>query len=246
MRIDVVTMFPKLFPGPLEAGIIGRALDDQLLCLHVHDLRGFAPGPHHQVDDETFGGGAGMVLKPEPLFAAVEHVERQLRPPQPQKGPVILLSPQGKRLIQEDVVRLSDASQLTLICGRYEGVDERVRESLIDAEISIGDFVLTGGELASMVLIEAIGRLQPGALGDPESARHDSFSDGLLDHPHYTRPAEFRALQVPPVLRSGDHGKIRRWRRQQALLNTARKRPDLLAARNLSEEEQRLLAETTD
>lgn len=244
MRIDVITIFPDMFPGPLDESILGRALDRGLLQLEVHDLRAHAEPPHYQVDDHPYGGGGGMVLKPEPLFAAVEGVNDELRALEVEAGPVVLLTPQGRRLDHRLAARLARRSQLTLVCGRYEGVDERVRRELSDLEVSIGDYVLTGGELASMVLIDAVVRLQPGALGGEGAASSDSFATGMLDYPQYTRPAEFRGMEVPEILRSGDHEAIRRWRRRQALLATARRRPELLAAIELSDEDRRLLAES--
>ena len=243
MRFDVISIFPDLFPGPLGDGIIARASDKGLLDLQVHDLRAYADPPHHQVDDEPFGGGGGMVLKPEPLFAAVDDVRAQAQAAGFDPGPVVLLSPQGERFDQQRVRALAGQGQVTLICGRYEGVDERVRLHLVDFELSIGDYVLTGGELPAMVIIEAVTRLQPEALGDAEATQHDSFSESLLDFPQYTRPADYRGMSVPEVLRSGNHPAIARWRRQQALLATATKRPDLLEARGLSDEERALLAE---
>lgn len=245
MRADIITIFPGLFPGPLGEGIIGRAIERGLLDLRVHDLRDFAQGPHRQVDDEPFGGGGGMVLKPEPLFAAVEAVQAELSGDSVGAGPVVLLSPQGDTLRQDRAEELARSAQMTLLCGRYEGVDERVREHLVDFELSIGDYVLTGGELPAMVVVEAVTRLQRGALGDAEAADRDSFSEGLLDYPQYTRPAEFRGHVAPEVLRSGNHQAIAAWRRRQALLATARKRPDLLARRNLSDEERTFLENLT-
>lgn len=245
MRVDIVTIFPGLFPGPLGEGIIGRAVSGGLLELHVHDLRDFAEGPHRQVDDEPFGGGGGMVLKPEPLFAAVDAVRASLLAAGVEAGPVVLMSPQGGALHQRKVEEMSRLPQLTLLCGRYEGVDERVREHLVDFELSIGDYVLTGGELPAMVVVEAVTRLQPGALGDVKAAGRDSFSGGLLDYPQYTRPAEFRGYAAPEVLRSGNHQAIAAWRRRQSLLATARKRPDLLAARALSDSERDFLKNET-
>jgi tRNA (guanine37-N1)-methyltransferase len=245
VRADIITIFPGLFPGPLGEGIIGRAIAADLLELHVHDLRDFAEGPHRQVDDEPFGGGGGMVLKPEPLFAAVDAVRAQLAGAGVEAGPVVLLSPQGETLRQARAENLARAPQITLLCGRYEGVDERVREHLVDLELSIGDYVLTGGELAAMVVIEAVTRLQPGALGDAEAAARDSFSEGLLDYPQYTRPAEYRGHEAPEVLRSGNHQAIAAWRHRQALLATARKRPDLLADRELSEQDKTFLKNET-
>jgi len=245
MRIDVITIFPTLFPGPLGDGIIGRAMQRGLLDLRVHDLREHAEGPHRQIDDEPFGGGGGMVLKPEPLFAAVEAVRGALVDEDVEAGPVVLLSPQGETFRHGRAHELAQGPQMTLLCGRYEGVDERVRDHLIDFELSIGDYVLTGGELPAMVVIEAVTRLQPGALGDAEAAGRDSFSGGLLDYPQYTRPAEFRGHAAPEVLRSGNHQAIAEWRRRQSLLATARKRPDLLAHIELSERERELLRNET-
>ncbi len=239
MRFDVVTIFPELFPGPLAHGVLGRALARGALELRVHDLRRWAEPPHQQVDDEPFGGGAGMVFKPEPLFAAVEEIRGDLHDAGRSPGPVVLLSPQGVRLDHALAARLAAQQQLLLVCARYEGVDERVREHLVDLEVSIGDYVLTGGELPAMVLVEAVARLVPGVLGDPDSARQDSFVGGLLDHPHYTRPARFRDWEVPAVLRSGNHAEIARWRRREALRNTVLKRPDLLEVARLEPEERR-------
>jgi len=245
VRADIITIFPGLFPGPLGEGIIGRAMAADLLELRVHDLRDFAEGTHRQVDDEPFGGGGGMVLKPEPLFAAVDAVREELGAAGVEAGPVVLLTPQGETLRQPRAESLAQAPQMTLLCGRYEGVDERVRDHLVDLELSIGDYVLTGGELAAMVVIEAVTRLQPGALGDAEAAGRDSFSEGLLDYPQYTRPAEYRGFEAPEVLRSGNHQAIAAWRHRHALLATARKRPDLLADRELSEQDKAFLKNET-
>ena len=245
MRIDIITIFPGLFPGPLGESIVGRAAERGLIDLHVHDLRDFASGPHRQVDDEPFGGGGGMVLKPEPLFAAVEAVSTELSDERVEAGPVVMLSPQGQPLNQARAEELARIPQVTLICGRYEGIDERVREHLVDAELSIGDYVVSGGELPAMVVVEAVTRLQAGALGDAEAAGRDSFSQGLLDYPQYTRPAEFRGHSAPQVLRSGNHEAIAAWRREQSLLATARKRPDLLASRALSDNERDILKKET-
>ncbi len=241
LRFDIITIFPEMFPGPLAGGVLGRALARDLFSIQMHDLRAFADLPHRQVDDEPFGGGAGMVYKPEPLYRAIDQVASELRASQVGAGPVVLLTPQGRRLDHRLVQELAGAEQLTLVCGRYEGVDERVRQHRIDMELSIGDYVLTGGELPAMVLIESVVRWLPEALGDPDSARHDSFVEGILDHPHYTRPAEYRGLRVPDVLRSGDHAAVRRWRRQEALCNTALKRPDLLEGMELDAADRRFL-----
>jgi len=217
---EVLTLFPEMFPGPLSAGVTGRGLVSGLVTLRVHNLRDYTHDRHRQVDDVPYGGGAGMVLKPEPIFEAVRA--------RTGKGPVILLTPQGKLLNQGVVRELASHDDLYLICGRYEGVDERVATHLVDREISIGDYVLTGGELPAMVLIDAISRLVTGVLGSEESPRDESFDQHLLEYPHYTRPAEFEGHPVPEVLRSGHHAEIERWRRAQAAERTRRRRPDLL------------------
>ena len=236
MRVDVFTIFPAMVEGFASQSLLGKARDGGLLDVRVHDLRSGTTDPHRSVDDAPFGGGAGMVLMPEPVFTVVEQVD----PPRP----LLYLSPAGRRFDQARARELAESDGFSLLCGRYEGVDERVREHLVDGELSIGDYVLGGGEVAAMVVLEAVGRLVPGVMGNDESAGDESFSDGLLEYPHYTRPAEFRGWTVPEVLRSGDHGKVARWRRAQALARTQRHRPDLLDARGgLTEEEQRLLAE---
>jgi tRNA (guanine37-N1)-methyltransferase len=221
MRIDVVTIFPGMLEGPLRESLLGKAIADGLVDVRLHDLREFTEDRHRTVDDESFGGGPGMVMKPEPWFAAVESLGED-------RGRVILLSPAGRRLDRDLVHELSEEPHLTLLSGRYEGVDERVVEGLPAEEISIGDYVLSGGELPALVLIEAVTRVIPGVIGREESHERDSFEDGLLDHPHYTRPAEFRGMAVPEVLRSGHHAEIERWRREAALDKTRRNRPDLL------------------
>ncbi len=220
MIIEVLTLFPDMFPGPLNAGVTGRGIAAGLVTLKVHNLRDFTHDRHRQVDDVPYGGGAGMVLKPEPIFEAVRA--------RAGKGPVILLTPQGELLNQGLVRSLASHDDLYLICGRYEGVDERVASHLVDKEISIGDYVLTGGELPAMVLIDSVSRLVAGVLGSEESPRDESFDQHLLEYPHYTRPAEFEGHPVPEVLRSGHHGEIERWRRAQATERTRRRRPDLL------------------
>jgi tRNA (guanine37-N1)-methyltransferase len=236
MRIDVLTIFPDMVEGFAAQSLLGRAREGGLLDVRVHDLRSGTTDPHRSVDDAPFGGGAGMVLMPEPVFTVVERE----RPPRP----LLYLSPAGRRLDQGYARELAGLDGFSLLCGRYEGVDERVREHLVDGELSIGDYVLGGGEVAAMVVLEAVGRLVPGVMGNEESADEESFSDGLLEYPHYTRPAELRGWEVPPVLRSGDHGKVARWRRAQALARTRRLRPDLLEARGgLTEDDERLLAE---
>ena len=222
MRIDVVTIFPEILDRPLRASLLGKAIDAGVVDVRVHDLRDFANDRHRRVDDESYGGGPGMVMKPEPLFAAVESLG-----PDPKR--VLLLSPAGRRLDQSFVRQLAGEPWLVLIAGRYEGVDERVVEGLRAEEVSIGDYVLSGGELPALVLIEAVTRLVPGVIGREESHERDSFGEGgLLDHPHYTRPADFRGMRVPEVLLSGDHGQIERWRHDAALEKTRRHRPDLL------------------
>jgi tRNA (guanine37-N1)-methyltransferase len=239
MRVDIVTIFPEAF-APLGLSIVGRARERGLLEVVVWDLRQFAPGRHRQVDDAPYGGGAGMVMKPEPFFAAVDAIRAAV----PDSAPhIILTSPQGRLLTHAVAQELARQDHLIILCGHYEGVDERVREGLGADEISIGDYVLTGGELPAMVIVDAVARFIPGVVGDAASVAADSFADGLLDHPHYTRPAEFRGLRVPDVLLSGDHEAIRRWRRAQRLARTLRRRPDLLKAEALSEEDRRLLEE---
>jgi tRNA (guanine37-N1)-methyltransferase len=219
--IDVVTIFPAILEGPLHESLLGRAIEQGLVEVRVHDLRERATDRHRTVDDEAYGGGPGMVMKPEPWFAAVEALD-------PDRGRVLLLSPAGRRLDQALVRELAAEPHLTLLCGRYEGVDERVAEGLPAEEVSIGDYVLSGGELPALVVIEAVTRLVPGVIGKEESHRRDSFEDpDLLDHPHYTRPRSFRGLEVPEVLRSGDHGAIERWRHEAAVAKTRRNRPDL-------------------
>ena len=234
MRIDVVSVLPALFEPVLSSSMLGVARDRGALEFHSHDLRDWAlPGVHRQVDDAPYGGGPGMVMRPEPFFSAVRDVSgRDARPPF-----VILMTPQGRRLDQRLVESLSVHERLLLLCGRYEGIDERVR-GLADLEVSIGDYVLTGGELPALVLIDAVTRLLPGVLGDEESTVEESFSWGMLEYPHYTRPATFEGMDVPPVLLSGDHARIAAWRRRSAIRRTARRRPDLLDPADLSDEER--------
>ena len=225
MNFDVVTLFPSMFQGPLDDGMLARARRAGKLGVRVHDLRRFGAGPHRQVDDAPFGGGPGMVLKPEPFFEAVSWV-RERFPSSNER--IVLLSPQGGPFDHAACLRLSAFDRVVLLCGRYEGVDERVREGLADEEISVGDVVLTGGELAALMIIDAVARLVPGVLGNEASAASESFASGLLDSPSYTRPAEYRGLSVPPVLLSGDHGAIARWRGERARAATRKKRPDLI------------------
>jgi len=234
LRIDVLTIFPELVDAMVSAGVIGRGARDELLDFRVHDLRSVARDPHRSVDGAPFGGGAGMVLAPEPIFETVEAVD----PPRP----LFLLGPGGRTFDQPMAHELAGSGGFSLLCGRYEGVDDRVRSHLFDGEISIGDVVLAGGEAAAMVIIEAVGRLVPGVLGNAASIGEESFSDGLLEHPHYTRPADYRGWQVPDVLTSGDHGKVAEWRLAVALVRTVDHRPDLIEARGgISEAEAEIM-----
>jgi len=236
MRIDVVTLFPQMFVGPLGESMLRVAQDKGAAEIRVVDLREYTEGRHRVADDYPFGGGGGMILKPEPLFRAVE----ARRDPDSR---VVLLCPQGPTLTQATAARFAGLTHLVLLCGHYEGVDERVRAHLVDEELSIGDYVLTGGELPALVVMDAVVRLLPGVLGDPGAAGRDSFAGGRLDYPQYTRPAEFRSHGVPEVLLSGDHERIARWRRREALRRTVERRPDLLAAVPPTDEEQCWLAE---
>jgi tRNA (guanine37-N1)-methyltransferase len=224
MRIDVLTLFPEMFESPLGFSILKRAQQADIIKIVLSNIRDFATDKYKKVDDKPYGGGAGMVMMPGPVFDCFEHVQRQ----SPEKCKVILLTPQGKKLNQKIVRRLSKEKRLILIAGRYEGFDERIRIGLDAEQISIGDYILSGGELAAMVLIDAIVRLLEGALGDEDSAEDDSFSNGLLEYPQYTRPEVFRGMKVPEVLLSGDHGKIAEWRKKQSLERTKKWRPDLL------------------
>jgi tRNA (guanine37-N1)-methyltransferase len=236
MRIDVFTIFPDMVEHFVGQSLLGRARGAGALDIRVHDLRSCATDPHRSVDDAPYGGGAGMVLMPEPVFAAVEAVD----PPRP----LLYLSPAGRTFDQGVARELATGPGFSLLCGRYEGVDERIREHLCDGELSIGDVVLSGGEVAAMVVVEAVGRLVPGVMGNDESADDESFGDGLLEYPHYTRPAEFRGWSVPEILRSGDHARVARWRRAQALRRTLERRPDLVVARGgIDDSERKLLAE---
>jgi tRNA (guanine37-N1)-methyltransferase len=237
MRFDIITIFPEMFEGVFSGGVVKKAMDREVVRIAVHDLRDFTTDKHRQVDDRPFGGLEGMVLKPEPVFRAVEAVR------QDGGSKVYLLSPQGRTLDAGLARELAAEQQVVLICGRYEGVDERVAEHLVDGEISIGDYVLSGGELAAAVVVDAVARFVPGVVGKEGSVRNDSFSGGILDYPQYTRPREFRGLKVPAVLFSGDHKKIERWRRKKALEKTARRRPDLVGADTLSPEDRDLLEE---
>lgn len=238
MHVDVFTLFPELFTSYLNTSILGRARQANLLQVVLHNIRDYATDKHQVTDDEPYGGGGGMVMKPEPIFAAVEAVLGT----EP-KFPVVLLSPQGRLFDQAVAQELSQHKQFALICGRYEGVDERVVQHLASDEISIGDYVLTGGELPALIVIDAVARLIPGVLGDPTGAMTDSHASGLLEHPHYTRPPKFRGWGIPDVLKSGDHAKIERWRREQSLLRTVERRPELLERVELSKKDKKFLEE---
>ncbi len=240
LRVDVVTIFPRMVEAPLADGIVQRARDKGLLDVRVHDLRDFSEDKHRSVDDAPFGGGPGMVMKVEPFQRAIAHVLPGGAGP---ADVVALLSPRGRTFDQDTAQRYARLSRLVLLCGRYEGIDERVAETVATEELSLGDFVLTGGEVAALAVIEATMRLLPGALGDEGSAEADSFADGLLDYPHYTRPAQAGGRSVPEVLLSGDHGRIRRWRRKESLRATRARRPELLRRAPLSELDRALLAE---
>ena len=241
MRFDLVTIFPRLCDGPLGEGIVRRAIDRGLVDVRVHDLRDFTTDRHRSVDDVSYGGGPGMVFKPEPLFRAVDAIRGD-----GDVDAVVLTSPQGRRFTQREAERLSGLRRIVLLCGRYEGVDDRVRSALATEELSVGDYVLSGGELPALVIVDAVVRLLPGAVGDEASVDVDSFSRGLLDFPHFTRPAEFRGLRVPEVLLSGNHADIRRWRKRESLARTLALRPDLLPSAELDDEERGILRALMD
>ena len=226
MKIDILTLFPEICRAPLSESMMKRAQENKIVDLRIHNLRDWTTDKHHIVDDAPFGGGQGMVMKPEPIFAAVEELQKSAI--SNQKSKVILMSPGGRRLDQELATELSKESHLTVVCGHYEGVDHRVIEHLVDLEVSIGDYVLTNGAIAAVVLVDAVVRLLPGVLGHEQSAHDDSFSAGLLEAPQYTRPAEFRGWKIPEVLLSGNHAEIAKWRKEQALKRTKQNRPDLL------------------
>jgi tRNA (guanine37-N1)-methyltransferase len=238
MRFDVLTLFPEMFASPLESSIMKRAVDAGLIEIRLHNIRDYAEDRHQVVDDYPYGGGPGMVMKPEPIFKAVEAVKGMA----PAPAYVVLMTPQGRLLDQQIAAELSERPRLLLICGHYEGIDERVREHLADDEISIGDYVLSGGELPAMVLMDAVARRVPGVLGSHASLAEESHSQGLLEYPQYTRPPVFRDWAVPEVLLSGHHGEIGKWRRRQSIIRTAKRRPDLLERAALSPEERRLAA----
>jgi len=241
VRIDILTLFPQMFQDPFSVGILKRAIDQKLIQVNIHNIRDYTHDKHHTVDDYAYGGGAGMVLKPEPIFEAVESVKSDISPEEAKTLPIILLTPQGRLFHQQIAQELSGYSHLILICGRYEGVDERVREHLVTEEISIGDYVLSGGELAAMVVVEAVVRLLPGVLGSEASALDDSHTTGLLEYPQYTRPDVYRGWAVPDVLLSGNHAQIDKWRRHQSILRTLKRRPELLDKADLSLEERQLI-----
>jgi len=242
VKFDIVTIFPRMFDQTLAEGVVGRGIESGRVDVAVHDLRDFTTDRHRTVDDVPFGGGPGMVLKAEPLFAAVDRIRATRGEP----GAVLLTSPQGRRLTQAGAERLRELGHVAILCGRYEGVDDRVRQHLATEEISIGDYVLSGGELAALVIVDAVSRLVPGVVGDAGSVAADSFARGLLDYPHFTRPAEFRGWTVPDVLLSGHHGRIEAWRRREALRRTLRARPDLLAGATLDDDERRVIRELSE
>jgi tRNA (guanine37-N1)-methyltransferase len=241
MEFDVFTLLPEVFPPYLESSIIQRARQRGLIDVRVHNIRDWATDKHHVTDDEPYGGGGGMVMKVEPVFAAVESVLGPILPESASGCPVILLTPQGRVFNQVVARELVQHPRLALICGRYEGVDERIREHLVTDQISIGDYVLTGGELPALILIDALSRLLPGVLGDPDGPFDDSHASGLLEYPHYTRPPEFRGWGVPETLISGNHAKIEKWRREQSLRRTRKRRPDMLEKASLDETDRKLL-----
>lgn len=245
MQFEVFTLLPEVFPSYLETSILKRAQERGLIHVDVHNIRDYTHDKHHMTDDTPYGGGGGMVMKPEPIFEAVESVlglAAPLSPPEPVSNiPIVLLTPQGRVFNQSIAQELSTHPRIALICGRYEGIDERIREHLVTDEISIGDYVLTGGEIPALILIDAVSRLLPGVLGDPTGAEDDSHAMGLLEYPHYTRPPEFRGWKAPDVLLSGDHAKINKWRREQALFRTFKKRPDMLEKAELSKADRKFV-----
>ncbi len=241
MRFDIFSLFPQVFSPYIDTSILQRACSSQIISIHLHNIRDWATDRHHTTDDTPFGGGGGMVMKPEPVFSALEAVAGGSP-----DCPVVLMTPQGQQLTHHLAEQLGQHARLMILCGRYEGVDERIRQRLVSHEISIGDYVLSGGELPALVLVEAVTRLLPGALGDPDGAFDDSFANGLLEYPHYTRPAEFRGWTVPEELTSGNHKSIAAWRRRQALLRTLRKRPDLLLTAPLTHRDIIILKELAE
>ena len=245
MQFEVFTLLPEVFPAYLDTSILKRARERGLIHVNVHNIRDYTHDKHNTTDDLPYGGGGGMVMKPEPVFEAIETVlglASPLSTPEPESNiPIILLTPQGRVFNQSIAKELSQHKKIALLCGRYEGIDERIRENLVTDQISIGDYVLTGGELPALILIDAVSRLLPNVLGDPTGAEDDSHAMGLLEYPHYTRPPEFRGNKVPDVLLSGDHKKIDKWRREQALLRTLQKRPDMLETAELTKEDKKFL-----
>jgi tRNA (guanine37-N1)-methyltransferase len=239
VKFDIVTIFPRMVQAALAEGVISRGIANGALDIEVHDLRDHTSDRHRSVDDMPYGGGPGMVMKPEPLVRAVEEIRSRRGAP----DTVVLLSPQGRRFTQAEAVRLSGLAHIALLCGRYEGMDERVRELVGADELSLGDFVVSGGELPAMIIVDAVSRLIPGVVADEQSVAEDSFSRGLLDYPHYTRPAEFAGIRVPDVLLSGHHADVQRWRRKTALARTLDRRPELLEQAGLDDEDRRLLGE---
>ena len=239
MKFDIVTIFPKMVDAALSEGVVARGIASGVLDVQVHDLRDFTTDRHRSVDDVPYGGGPGMVMKPEPLMKAVAHIAATRGTP----AAVVLLSPQGRTFTQAEAARLAVLGHVALLCGRYEGMDERVRELVATEELSIGDYVLSGGELPALVVVDAVSRLVPGVVGDEQSVAEESFSSGLLDYPHYTRPADVDGRRVPDVLLSGHHAEVRRWRRKAALARTLERRPELLANAALDEDDRRLLEE---
>ncbi len=242
MKFDVVTIFPRMIEAGLAEGVVSRGIEKGLVDVRVHDLRVFTTDRHRTVDDMPYGGGPGMVMKIEPFVRALEAIRAERGTP----AAVVLLSPQGQRFDQAEARRLSGLGHVVLLCGRYEGIDERVREMVATEELSIGDFVVSGGETPALVVIDAVSRLVPGVVGDQESVEQDSFAQGILDHPHYTRPAEFEGRRVPDVLLSGHHAEVRRWRMKQALLRTLDRRPELIDQETLTREQRELLNDAVD
>jgi tRNA (guanine37-N1)-methyltransferase len=242
VKLDIVSVLPRIVQAPLTEGVVGRAIERGLLDVRVHDLRDFTTDRHRVVDDVPFGGGPGMVLKPEPLFSAVDHIRSMRGEP----DAIVLTSPDGRRFSHAEAERFSRLGHVVILCGRYEGVDDRVRAHLATDEISIGDYVVSGGELPALVIVDAVARLVPGVVGDERSVARDTFAHGLLDFPQFTRPAEYRGLPVPPVLLSGHHGEIARWRRREALARTLDRRPDLLDDADLDPADRRLLQDLLD
>lgn len=242
MRFDVFTLFPEVMHAYIQSSVLGKALASGIIEVNLHNVRDYTLDRHRTTDDEPYGGGGGMVMKPEPIFAAVESVLGE----EINTTPILLLTPQGRVFRQEVARELSGHARLALICGRYEGIDERVRQYLATDEVSVGDYVLTGGELPALIIIDTIARLRPGVLGDTEATEKDSYSGGLLEHPHYTRPASFRGWEVPAVLLSGDHARIATWRREQSLRRTLLRRPDLIERAELDEADKNLLDRLKD